>query len=115
MVKYRIGDKVKIKSLEEFEKDNVSILAGMKTYTSSRISEDMDYDIYKHHLYSFGGTDRRKGNMFKYVGKVVTIRKVYAGAGYLIKEDGGLNRWNRWIFDSNYTRKNKVIGILNEI
>lgn len=93
MARFKVGDKVTVRSMKSIKKEFVE-----------------DYDGFcapKSGVYFVSGMD-------KYCGKTVTITDAYR-AGYRIKEDGGHWNWSDEMFENNkiiiYIDNNKVIAV----
>ena len=89
-MKYKVGDKVKIKSLEWYNN-----------------SQKDEYGSVKHG----SGSNVFTNNMTKYAGMEATISKV-GTYYYTIEIDGGMWGWNDWMFEecshSNLNEKEKT-------
>ena len=82
-MKYKVGDKVKIKSLEWYNN-----------------SQKDEYGSVKHG----SGSNVFTNNMTKYAGMEATISKV-GTYYYTIEIDGGMWGWNDWMFDESFSDK----------
>lgn len=92
MARFKVGDKVTIRSYKSIKKE---------------FTEDYDGFCTASGVYFVPGMD-------KYCGKTVTITNVH-GAGYRIKEDDGHWNWVDEMFEGNtiiiYTDNNKVVAL----